>query len=130
MNQVTAAQPIRETNQTEIFAAPALSYELKTDDILTHLLTTLFTNPSWFERQVAAKKLGDMAGDEAAVGLIEALPNDPFWMVRCAIVQSLERIGNTDSVPALQAVADCDQNNIVRQYAAAAVQRLCPAGYL
>ena len=98
------------------------------DEEVAHLLHILASNATWHERKVAAQKLADLGGEEARIGLLEALLNDPFWMVRCAIIQSLERIGEEGSVPVLQIAVESDPNEIVRQYAAVAVERLAIAG--
>jgi len=57
-------------------------------------------------------------------GLLAALPEDKFWMVRCSIIQALEMIGEPGAVPALCEVAEYDGFQVVRSHAAKAVQRL------
>jgi len=61
---------------------------------------------------------------EALPGLLAALPVDNFWMVRCEIIQALERIAHPAAVPVLRSVAQNDSFQVVREYAAKAVQRL------
>jgi len=46
-----------------------------------------------------------MRNPEATPGLLAALPTDPFWMVRCAIIQALEMIGDPGAIPTLREVA-------------------------
>jgi len=54
----------------------------------------------WGDRQIAVKKLGNMRSPEALSGLLDALLADPFWKVRCAMIQALERIGDPGAIPA------------------------------
>ena len=65
-----------------------------------------------------------MRSPDALPGLLDALPADPFWMVRCATIQTLEMIGDQEAVPTLQEVAKSDGFQVVRSYAAKAVERL------
>ena len=88
------------------------------------LLTNLTPDTPWGERQIAAKKLGNMRDPEALPGLLAALPNDPFWMVRCAIIQALEMIDDSGAIPTLREVAENDSFQVVRAYAAKAIERL------
>ncbi|NIS79273.1 MAG: hypothetical protein GTO14_03425, partial [Anaerolineales bacterium] len=53
---------------------------------------------------------------------------DPFWMVRCAIIQALEMIGHPEAIPTLQEVVESDGFQIVRSYAAEAIERLSKEG--
>ena len=87
-------------------------------------LAELSPDQSWGVRKNAAKRLGYMPSQEALNGLISALPRDPFWMVRCEIIQALERIGDPKAVPALTAIAKDDSFQVVRSYAATAIKRL------
>jgi HEAT repeat protein len=45
-------------------------------------------------------------------------------MVRVAIIQALEMIGNPDAIPTLRQVAQCDSFKVVRSHAARAVDML------
>jgi len=65
-----------------------------------------------------------MRNPEATPGLLAALPTDPFWMVRCAIIQALEMIGDPGAIPTLREVAKSDCFQVVRSYAAKAIERL------
>ena len=91
---------------------------------LEMLLANLTLNTPWGERQIAAKKLGYMRDLEALPGLLAALPTDPFWMVRCAIIQALEMIGDVKALLTLREVAKRDSFQVVRSYAAKAIERL------
>jgi HEAT repeat protein len=48
-------------------------------------------------------------------------------MVRCAIVQALERIDDPEAITTLREVAKNDGFHIVREYAAMAIERLSTA---
>jgi len=88
------------------------------------LLEKLSPETPWGVRKIAAQKLGDQQCPEALRGLMGALTSDPFWMVRCAIIQALEKIGNPKAIPTLQDVAKNDGIQIVRSYAAKSIERL------
>lgn len=124
---MSATQPLREEYQMQFPVTLVLPVREPIDDAVAHMLYALATNPVWHERKIAAQKLAEVGGEEARRGLLEALPSDPFWMVRCAIIQALERIGDAGSVPVLQVAAEFDQNEIVQQYAAVAIERLSTA---
>jgi HEAT repeat protein len=66
----------------------------------------------------------DCGGAIAVQGLLDHLPSDSFWMVRCAIIQALERIGDPQAIPTLKTVAKNDRFRIVQSYAVKAIQRL------
>lgn len=78
----------------------------------------------WVERQAAARKLGQSHHSEALPLLLAALQNDPFWMVRCTIIQALEIIGDVHAIPTLQDVAAHDEFSAVRSAAGNAIKRL------
>jgi HEAT repeat protein len=42
-----------------------------------------------------------MKSQEAVPQLLAVLPSDTFWMVRYAIIQALEKIGNPDAISTL-----------------------------
>ena len=92
--------------------------------VVAGLLAELSPETPWGDRQNAARRLGRMRSFEALSGLLEALPSDPFWMVRCAIIQAVELIGDPVAIPVLKDVASKDPFQIVRSYAAKAVDRL------
>lgn len=103
---------------------PPLALVIQPDIKLYNLLADLSPDTPWGDRQISAKKLGNMRNPEALPGLLDALPSDPFWMVRCAIIQALEKIGDPMAIPTLQEVANSDSFQVVRSYAAKAVDRL------
>jgi len=49
-------------------------------------------------------------------------------MVRCAIIQALEMIGDSAAIPTLREVEKRDCFQVVRSHAAKAIERLSPAG--
>ncbi|MEA3438823.1 MAG: HEAT repeat domain-containing protein [Chloroflexota bacterium] len=101
-----------------------LAVEVQPDRKLYKLLADLSPDTPWGDRQIAAKKIGYMRSPEALPGLLDALPDDPFWMVRCAIIQALEMIGDPGAIPTLREAAKNDGFQVVRSYAAKAVERL------
>jgi len=88
------------------------------------LLADLTPDTPWGQRQIAAKRLGHLRSTESVPGLLATLPVDPFWMVRCAIIQALEMIGDPGAIPILQEVAMNDDFQVVRSYATKAIERL------
>jgi len=94
------------------------------DQELDDLLAKLSPETPWGERQAAAKRIGSLRLSKALPALLASLPADPFWMVRCDIIQALERIGDAAAVPTLRSVAKNDGFQVVRAYAAKAVERL------
>jgi len=94
------------------------------DPELDKLLADLSPDTSWGDRQIAAKKLGNMRSQKALPELLAALPTDPFWMVRCAMIQALEMIGDPGAIPTLREVAQNDSFQVVRSYAAKAIERI------
>lgn len=99
-------------------------FEFGPDPIVKELLNDLSPHTPWGERQIAAKKLGQLRSTEAIPGLLTALQNDNFWMVRCAIIQSLEQIKDPRVLPVLEEVALKDGFQVVRSYALKAIERL------
>ncbi|MEN8241514.1 MAG: HEAT repeat domain-containing protein [Chloroflexota bacterium] len=98
--------------------------EARIEPEITELLDSLSPENPWGERQYAARNLGFRRCQAAVPALLATLPADPFWMVRCAIIQALEMIGDPASVPSLEQVAINDSFQVVRAYAAKAVERL------
>ena len=98
--------------------------EVQPDREFNNLMAELSPATSWGDRQIAAKKIGSLRNPEALLWLLAALPVDPFWMVRCAIIQALEMIGDPRAIPTLQDIAVSDGFQVVRSYAAKAVERL------
>jgi len=108
----------------KVYKTTPLVLVVQPDNKLNQLLADLSPDTPWGERQIAARKLGNMRNPEALPGLLAALPADPFWMVRCAIIQALEKIGDPGAIPALQETVDKDGFQVVRSYAAKAIERL------
>ena len=106
------------------FTTLPIAIEVQSDRKLDALLADLSPDTPWGDRQIAAKKIGYLRRLEALPGLLKALPSDPFWMVRCAIIQALEMIGDSRAVPTLQEVAKKDGFQVVRSYATKAIERL------
>ena len=121
INPTDEKQSFNETR--EIPAWPLVAY-LEADFLASQMLADLSPDVPWDARKSAAQRLGDCGGDVAVQGLLEHLPSDPFWMVRCAIIQALERIGDPQAIPTLNKVAKNDRFRIVQSYAAKAIQRL------
>jgi HEAT repeat protein len=110
-------------DQINTYWTPSL--ELVVPDIKMYkLLADLSPDTPWGERKIAAHRLGSMRSPEALPGLLDALPADPFWMVRCAIIQALEMIGDSGAIPTLREIANSDGFYIVRSHAAKAIERL------
>lgn len=101
-----------------------LIFEIQRDHLLEKYLANLSPEKPWGDRKDAAQKLGLMGCNEALPGLLEMLQTDPFWMVRCSIIQSLEKIGNPNAISTLTAVAENDSYKVVRSYANKAIDRL------
>lgn len=101
-----------------------LSVQVHPDRKLEGLLAELSPATPWGNRQIAAKKLGCMRDREALPVLLNALRTDPFWMVRIAIIQALELIGDPAAIPTLEQVAGNDGFLVVRSYAKKAMERL------
>ena len=103
---------------------PTLVLVVQPDTKLYKFLADLSPDTPWGDRKIAAQKLGSMRSPEALPGLLDALPADPFWMVRCAIIQALEMIGESGAIPTLREIANSDGFQVVRSHAAKAIERL------
>jgi HEAT repeat protein len=124
MYQENFNQSPEVAEQIKPFAMLPVAIEVQPDQKVAQLIAELSPDVSWGDRQMAAKKLGYMGSSEALHGLLNALLADPFWMVRCAIIQALERIGDPRAIPALHEVANGDSFEVVRLYAVKAIERL------
>lgn len=124
MLQVKVDNRPQENEEMNIFDLPSIVINDQPQGKIDELVAALSPHISWGERQVAAQKLGYLASPHALPGLLHALPSDPFWMVRCAIIQALERIGDSSAVSILREVASNDSFQVVRSYAAKAIVRL------
>jgi HEAT repeat protein len=124
MYQENFNQSPEVAEQIKPFAMLPVAIEVQPDQKVAQLIAELSPDVSWGDRQMAAKKLGYMGSSEALHGLLNALLADPFWMVRCAIIQALERIGDPRAIPALHEVANGDSFEVVRLYAVKTIERL------
>jgi HEAT repeat protein len=124
MYQENFNQSPEVAEQIKPFAMLPVAIEVQPDQKVAQLIAELSPDVSWGDRQMAAKKLGYMGSSEVLHGLLNALLADPFWMVRCAIIQALERIGDPRAIPALHEVANGDSFEVVRLYAVKAIERL------
>ena len=114
-----------QTGETEPrFSLISSVFVVQPDLVLCQLLADLSPAISWGDRKMAANKLGNMRCSEALPFLLNALSSDPFWMVRSAIIQALEKIGDPKAIPALRRTAQNDSFQFVRSHAAKAIQRL------
>jgi len=91
---------------------------------LDELLQNLALNPFWYDRKVAAQKIGSIRDADALPGLLSAVKNDPFWKVRCAVIQALMVIEDTRTIPLLREVERDDDYEVVRSYATRAIEQL------
>lgn len=128
MLTVNTTQHLQEAGTMNTFTTMPLAVEVQPDGKLDKLLEVLSMDTSWYERQIAAQKLGRLGSPEALSVLLDALPSDPFWMVRCAIIQALERIGDPRAIPTLRQVANNDGFQAVRSSAAMTIERLSQRG--
>lgn len=120
----TYQTPKNMSFQIDSFTAQAIQIEIIPELEIEYLAANLSPNTPWAERQSAAKKLGQSHHPKALAILLSALQNDPFWMVRCTIIQSLEIIGDTHAIPALEIAAAQDDFSAVRSAAETAIRRL------
>ena len=118
------AESTQSKIDSQVAAVKVFSSIVELEPELAELIASLSTENSWGERQNAARKLGYLRCQAAVPALLDALPIDPFWMVRCAIIQALELIGDPAAVPVLEQAAVSDSFQVVRSYAAKAVERL------
>ena len=123
MFQVDTLQHSGTLPQLETYPSP-LAFVVQPDIKMYTLLADLSPDRPWGERKMAAKKLGYLRDPQAVPGLLDALPSDPFWVVRCAIIQALEMIGDRNSISTLREVAESDGFQVVRSHADKAVERL------
>jgi len=124
MYQTNIYQSPELVDQMNTYRTPPLVLVVQPDIKLYKLLADLSPDTPWGDRKIAAEKIGSMRCPEALPGLLDALPSDPFWMVRCAIIQALEMIGDPSAIPTLREIAKSDGFQVVRSYAAKAIERL------
>lgn len=106
------------------FTTLPIPIEIETDHQREALLADLVPEIPWGDRKIAAEKIGNLRLLDALPALLAVLPTDPFWMVRCAIIQALEKLGDPRAIPVLQDVAKEDGFQVVRSYAVKAIERL------
>ncbi len=124
MCAVNISQYRERVDISDAYLSLPLTVEVQPVRELDNLLAELSPDKPWFDRQIAAKKIGQMHCSDALPTLLTALPMDPFWMVRCSIIQALEVIGDPLAIPTLLDVAENDGFQVVRSYAEKAVERL------
>ena len=124
MNAVAIYQENQVVEKIKIAPPSSLPVKAKRDHKLERLQLELSSSNSWGQRKNAAQQLGYSRYEQAVPALLKALPNDPFWMVRCAIIQALETIGDPAAIPVLEEVTLQDGFQVVRSHAAKAVERL------
>jgi len=124
MYQENFNQQAEVLDQMKSLAAISVAIKVQPDHEALQLLANLSADVAWGNRQAAARKLGYMKCHEAVPALVEALPDDPFWMVRCDIIQALEKIGDPLAIPVLRQVSKNDGFQVVRAYATKAIERL------
>ena len=117
-------QPPQVINKLNTFTAFPPAIEVQPDRKFHKLLADLSPETPWGDRRMAAQTLGYLRSRQVVPGLLDALPADPFWIVRCAIIQALESIGDQRAIPTLRQIAKSDGFRIVRSYAAKAIERL------
>jgi HEAT repeat protein len=101
-----------------------LDEAIQIDGNTAQLLSELEPSVPWGKRQAAARKIGYLLCSDAVPALTAALTKDPFWMVRCSIIQALEKIGDPRAVGVLIYVAEQDSFQVVRAHAEKAIQRI------
>ena len=124
MNTAIMYQETQILEKTKVVPTIAFPVERTQDPKLAKLQRDLNPAKPWGQRKIAARQLGYARTAQAVPALLKALPNDPFWMVRCAIIQALEMIGDPAAIPVLEEVALQDGFQVVRSHAAKAVERL------
>ena len=124
MYTTNSGQTLQVTERMNTYTSLPLALVIQPDIKLYELLADLSPDTPWGDRQNAANELGNMSSPEALKGLLDALPTDPFWMVRCTIIQALEKIGDVAAIPTLQEVVESDSFQVVQSYATKAIQRL------
>jgi HEAT repeat protein len=112
---------VNDLNVYQVFPIAVVDY---LDPSVEKYLSQLSPETPWGDRQIAAKRLGSLRSNAALPGLLSALLSDNFWMVRCSIIQALEKIGDPGAIQVLEEVAKSDGFQVVRSYATKAIERL------
>jgi len=118
-NRINQVEQVLETNQRI-----SQTFQKGINPRVVKNLAKLSLEIPWGDRQIAAKDLGNLRDSAAVWGLLKALQLDDFWMVRCAIIQALEKISDPRAIPVLNQISRLDSFQVVRSYAAKAVERL------
>lgn len=124
MYTVILDQRFQEVDKVKVLTTLPIAVKFQPDPKRTKLIANLSPDTPWGDRKRTAQRLGYMRCQEALPELLSALPADPFWMVRYAIVQAVVMIGNPEAIPTLQDVALNDSFQVVRSYAAKAIELL------
>ena len=124
MYQPTITQRTEVKDRMDVLSTFQVAVKIQPESKISQTLAELAPEIPRCERKQAARKLGCMRSSEALPGLLDALVGDPFWMVRCTIIQALEMICIPEAIPALCYVAEYDTFQVVRSHAAIAVERL------
>lgn len=122
--QTTRQRPTSMVERNAFTLPLELEIGVKPDGRADHLLAKLGPDTPWGDRQIAARKLGYMRSREAVPAILDVLAADPFWMVRCSMIQALERIGDPRAIPTLLEVAEGDRFQVVRSHAIKAIGKL------
>ena len=122
MYQANITQELEVANKMKVFTSFPVAVEVQTDPKNSQLLAELSPENAWGDRKNATLEFGYTRSPEAPPGLLNALKVDPFWMVRCAIIQALEMISDAGAVPTLREASKNDGFQALRSYAAKAVE--------
>jgi HEAT repeat protein len=106
------------------FTTLPIAVEIQPDQNLEKLLPDLSHGTPRVDRKNTTRKSGNIRFLIALTGLLGALPANPFWKVRCAIIKALEMTGDPRAIPALRKVARYDGFQVVRSHASKAIERL------
>jgi HEAT repeat protein len=128
MFAVDVYQQAEVVEETKTIVGLPLPREFQIDRRIDLLLADLSPDTPWADRKMAAQKLGSMRSRATIQGLLDALPSDPFWMVRCAIIQALEKIGDPRAIPTLREITKSDGFQVVRSHAEKAIEGLSKEG--
>jgi HEAT repeat protein len=128
MFAVDVYQQAEVVEETKTIVGLPLPREFQIDRRIDLLLADLSPDTPWADRKIAAQKLGAMRSRAVFQVLLAALPFDPFWIVRCAIIQALQRIGDPRAIPTLREVAKSDGFQVVRSHAEKAIEGLSKEG--
>jgi hypothetical protein len=117
-------QTPQTVDQVTTFPTMPFGIAIQIDSEFEKLAADLSPEKPWMVRKATALKLGKLGSQAALDVLIDALPHDPFWKVRCAIIVALECIGDEKSLSTLKDVANSDSMQIVRSYAEKAIENI------